>query len=315
MENFFDNKRILDLIWKRKFHFVVIGIIAIILSAIFSGPAFITPKYKSTARIYPTSNIAVFSEESRTEQLLEIVNSRDIKFRMFDAFELDKVYNIDKSLPQYYTYMFDIYNTNVSSSKTEFETVEIKVFDEDPLRASNMCDSIIQFANEKIGKLHALKQLELIKINEQHLKINKNKLDSIQPLFQDLREETNIVSYKQLPFITEGYMRSLAENNGNSADNKKIAEQLKQFEEKGMDVYQAEKLFYKYRNAVDSLKNMIDIETVEANKKITFSHVVEYPYPADKKSFPVRWIIVMLSTVSAVFVGLLAFLVLDYNKE
>ena len=79
MNNFFDNQRILDLIWKRKLHFIVVGIIAIVLSAIFSGPTFIKPKFKSTARIYPTNNIAIFSEESETEQLLEIINSNDLK--------------------------------------------------------------------------------------------------------------------------------------------------------------------------------------------------------------------------------------------
>ena len=63
MNNFFDNQRILTLIWKRKFHFIIVGVIAVILWAIFSGPTFIKPKFKSTARIYP-SNISEMSEES-----------------------------------------------------------------------------------------------------------------------------------------------------------------------------------------------------------------------------------------------------------
>ena len=94
MNNFFDNQRILTLIWNRKFHFVVIGIIAVALSALFSGSTFIKPKFKSTARIYPV-NTSVLSDESETEQMLEIVNSNDIRFRMFDAFQLYEVYNIN----------------------------------------------------------------------------------------------------------------------------------------------------------------------------------------------------------------------------
>jgi uncharacterized protein involved in exopolysaccharide biosynthesis len=42
---------------------------------------------------------------------------------------------------------------------------------------------------------------------------------------------------------------------------------------------------------------------------------VEKPFAADKKSYPVRWIIVMFSLVSAVFMAMLVFLVLDYRKE
>ena len=95
MNNFFDAQRILDLIWKRKFHFILVGVIAIVLSGIFSGSTFIKPKFKSTARIYP-SNLSELSEESNTEQMLEILNSNDIKFRMFDAFGLDTVYGLKK---------------------------------------------------------------------------------------------------------------------------------------------------------------------------------------------------------------------------
>ncbi|MFW5832193.1 MAG: Wzz/FepE/Etk N-terminal domain-containing protein, partial [Prolixibacteraceae bacterium] len=61
MNNFFDNQRIFEIIWKRKFHFITIGTVAVLLAAIYSGPAFIKPKYKSTARIYPT-NLGEMSE-------------------------------------------------------------------------------------------------------------------------------------------------------------------------------------------------------------------------------------------------------------
>jgi uncharacterized protein involved in exopolysaccharide biosynthesis len=43
--------------------------------------------------------------------------------------------------------------------------------------------------------------------------------------------------------------------------------------------------------------------------------VVESPFPSDKKSYPVRWLIVVFSAFSAVFLALLVFLVLDYRKE
>ena len=82
MNDFFDNQKLLIIIRKRLLHFVVIGIIAIILSAIFSSPFFITPKFRSTARIYPI-NLAVMSTESETEQMLEIISSNDIKFKIF----------------------------------------------------------------------------------------------------------------------------------------------------------------------------------------------------------------------------------------
>ena len=315
MENFFDNRRILDLIWNRKFHFVIIGLIAIALSAVFSGPTFIKPKFKSTTRIYP-SNIGTMSEESRTEQMLEILNSNDIKFKMFDAFDLDKVYKIDKEDPNYITYMLDAYGTNVSVSKTEYETAEIKVMDYDPNRASQMCDSIISFYNAKVRELHRTKQKEMVDIVQNFRNKKQKELVGIENRLDSLREKTGIISYgSQVPELTRGYMTALANGRGNAADTKKIEDLYKNFSSEGSKAIILENKFRRTVNEIDSLNMLYEQHVVEYEKEITYSHIVEYPFPADKKSFPVRWLIVLLSTVSAVFVGLLVFLVLDYKKD
>jgi capsular polysaccharide biosynthesis protein len=314
MENFFNNRRILDLIWKRKFHFITIGLIAIILSAIFSGPTFITPKFKSTTRIYP-SNIWNMSEESNTEQMLEILNSNDIKFRMFDAFDLSDVYEINKEDPNYVTYMLDLYNTNVKVSKTEYETAEIEVLDYDPNRASNMCDSIVHFYNQKVRQIHKAKDKEMVDISFKSLAKKQKELVKLEQRLDSLREATGIISFnRQVPELTRGYMTALANGRGNSSDTKKIENLYENFSESGGKAMILENKFDKTVEVIDSLTIIYERYMVEYEKNITYSHIVEYPFPADKKSYPVRWLIVMLSTLSAVFIGLLVFLVLDFNK-
>ena len=314
MENFFDNRRILNLIWKRRFHFIIIGLIAIVLSAIFSGPTFITPKFKSTARVYPT-NLWTLSNESETEQMLEVLNSNDIKFRMFDAFDLDQVYKVNKEDPNYITYMLDIYNTNVSVSKTEYETAEIKVEDENPNRASNMCDSIIHFYNQKVRELHKAKDKEMVDISYKALNEKLGELSKIETRLDSIRKATGILSFnEQVPELTRGYMSALASGRGSAADTKKIEKLYNDFSVSGSKAALLENQYNRTMQVIDSLTNVYERYLVEFEKDITYSHVVEYPFPADKKSYPVRWLIVFLSTFSAVFLGLLAFLVLDYNK-
>jgi capsular polysaccharide biosynthesis protein len=315
MDNFFDNQRILSLIWKRKFHFVIVGVIAVVLSAIFSGPAFIAPKYKSTARIYPT-NIWVLSDESETEQMLEVLNSNDLRFRMFEAFDLDQVYKINKEDPQYLTYMFDMYNTNVSTSKTEYETAEIIVFDEEPNRAAAMCDSIITFYNQKVGTMHKAKDKEMLVISKKQLDIKYNELEVYEQQLDSIRKKYGIISYyNQVSEVTRGYMNALSAGRGSSSDTKKIQEIYNNFSGKGTEAVKIENNFTKTVAAIDSLSMIYDRHLVEFEKEITYSHVVEYPFPADKKSYPVRWLIVAFSTLSAIFIALLTFLVLDYKKE
>jgi capsular polysaccharide biosynthesis protein len=186
MNNFFDNQRILSLILNRKIHFIVVGIIAIFLGAIFSGPTFIKPKYKSTARIYP-SNLGEMSEESKTEQMLEIITSNAVKFKMFDAFESMDIFNIDKDDPHYLTYILDIYNENIKMSKTQNETVEIKVMAYDPQMASDMCDSIIHFYNLAVGNMYKAKNWELAEISLKQLQAKYVELDSLTFAIKNIR--------------------------------------------------------------------------------------------------------------------------------
>lgn len=315
MNNFFDNQRILDVIWKRKFHFILVGIAAIILSAIFSGSAFITPKYKSTARIYPT-NLWVLSEESESEQMLEILNSKDIKLKMFDVFDLGEVYGVSKNDPHYLTYMFDIYGNNVSASKTEYETVEIKVMDELPERASEMCDSIIHLYNRKVGEIHKAKDWEMVEIAEKQLAKKYIEFDTLMAQLNTVRRDYKIIDFKsQVPEITRGYMNALSTGRGSTADTKKIVELYDNLSERGTEAIWLERQFNSVVHALDSLTRLHEVYLSEYEKHITYAHVVESPFPADKKSYPVRWIIVAFSTISAVFLALLVFLVLDYRKE
>ena len=317
MNNFFDNQRILSLIWNRKFHFIAVGIIAVFLSAIFSGSTFIKPKFKSTARVYPT-NLGEMSEESKSEQMLEILNSDVVKFRMFDAFESKDIFKISKDDPHYLTYIFDIYNENIKTSKTQNETVEIKVMAYDPQLASDMCDSIIHFYNQAVGNMYRTKNLELVGITQKQLNDKYVEKDSIISRLSQLRTETGIMDFKnQVPEVTRGYVKALVEGRGSASESdiNRIKELYNNMLEKGAEAFSLEISFNNVLDEITKLKTIYELNLNEYQKIITYSHIVEYPFPADDKSFPVRWLIVVFSAFTAVFIALLVFLVLDYKKE
>jgi predicted RNA-binding protein with RPS1 domain len=314
MNDFLDIERIITLIRRRFLHFCIIGAAAIILSAIFSTPFFIKPLFKSTARIYPV-NLATLSMESETEQMLEIINSNDIKFRMFDAFNLYDSYKIDKNDPKHITYIMDKYGKNVSSRKTEFETVEVKVLDYDPMRAARMCDSIIRFYNEKVREMHTLKNWEMVKILQKNLNLRIAERDSLLKLLNDQREKYKILDFtNQIREVTRGYMNSMTNGQGNTAGNREVKQIFNNFSGKGGEAYILENRFRRTNNVIDSLKVLYDTNLSEAQKQITYCLTVEKPFPADKKAYPVRWMIVAFSLASSLFLALLLFLILDYRK-
>ncbi len=316
MTNFFNNQNLVEIIWKWRKHFIVVGILAIVASAFFSSSIFIKPKYKSTAKIYPSNNIYVFSDESQSEQMLEIITALDIKLRVIDAFNLGEVYKISTKEPQYLTYMLAEFNDNVKFKKTEYETIEIQVLDTDPKRASNMCDSIITFLDEKVRSMHRVKYEEVVRITKKDYSNLSHQIDSVEEKLNFLRKEYKIVDYStQAEEITKGMVRVLAEQKKNTPGGKELEQWLKNFTEKGGEFIlldQQQKLLVIQRS---ELKKILDEAISNANKKIIYGQRVQNPIPADKKSYPVRSIILLISTFSALFVALLVVLLLENKKN
>ncbi len=314
MNDFFDNRRILDIIWKRRIHFVIIGILAVIIPSVFSGPAFIKPKFKATAKVYPT-NLGSLSEESHTEQMLEIISSTDLKLRMFDAFDLDQVYKVSREEPKYLSYMLGIYGKNVSARKTDFETVQITVLDADPQRAALMCDSIIHFYNGKVREMHSAKNWELARVVSDNIRMQSRERDSLKLVLDGQREKYKVFDViLQSTEVTRGYMKALAEGRGNTADGKEIKKIYDNLMEMGSEIHMTERRFESLMQSINQLKVLYDNSVAEAQKKITYSMVVEKPVVPDDKAFPKRWLIVAMSLASALFLALVVFTVLDFNK-
>ena len=315
MATYFNNQNLLEILWKWKKHFIIVGILAIVLSAFFSSSIFIKPKYKSTARIYPSNNIYVFSEESQSEQLLEFITSLDIKLRTIDAFKLDEVYKIKRQNHQYLSSILSEFNDNVKFKKTEFETIEIQVLDTDPIRASNMCDSIISFLNEKVRLMHRIKHEEVATIAKNDYAFISHKVDSLEEKLTFLRKEYHILDYRlQAEEITKGMVRVLAQQGMNSSGGKELALWLKNLSEKGGEFEILDKEQRKMISQKDSIMKVYDQSVSSANKRIIYGQIVQNPIPADKKSSPVRSIIVFISTLSSLFVALLVVLFIE-NKQ
>jgi hypothetical protein len=311
MENFFNNEKIFKSIWKWRIHISIAVLAAIILSSIISSPLFIKPKFKSTGKAYPV-NTQIYSEESESEQMLEDIRSTDNKFRLIEAFHLDKVYKISKSDPLYKTYILAEFDKNISFKKTEFETVEIKVLDENPQRASDMVDSLIVYFDQLLQRQFAIKYYEVAEIARMDLENKKAEIDSVQALLSEMSVKYNILDYDaQVEAATVGLMDAAA----SKGDTKPAKELLENLKAKGIEFRRLSNQLKSFEHVADSLKIQYDLGISQGRKKITYSIVVERPFPADKKSFPVRWLIVLLSTLAAFAASVVTILLIDYFRE
>lgn len=312
MDKLFTNTNLLKMLFKWKTHLAVILLISILVAVVLSSPIVITPKFKSYAVIYP-ANILSYSEESETEQMLQFLQSRDIRDHLIAKYDLAQRYKIDSSYKYFQSTIIYEYSKNVKISKTPYESVLIEVFDSDPQVACDMVNDIIYFFNEKMLQTHREKFGEVVDFLQQRLDSKRAEIDSILIVHDDLRINCGIIDFpNQSREVVRGFLRTVDGNNAAANINTKEVLELK----KNLELYGGEWIFYNDRlyNLVDEyskIKIDLDEANMDFNKEITYANIVSAPFPADKKAYPVRWIIVTISAIGALLLFVVIVMVLE----
>jgi len=307
MENYFNSKSIFILINKWKYHLIIVAIVAAAISAVFSAPFFIKPKFKSNAILYPV-NIVPVSEESQTEQMLQIIQSMDIRNQIFTTFHLAKHYEIDTTQKYWFTYLNKEFDGNVSFRKTEYESVEIEVYDTNPQIASDIVDSIITFYNKKIKSLYSGKSAEVVVIAKNQLDKKLNEVDSLEKRLNEFNVKYGLVDYK---IQAKEYIRLL-----NSGKNSKEAtDVLKNIKEVGDEYLATDSLLWSCRKVSYGYRLYYENSLRDVQKELTYSHIISAPFPSDKKAYPIRWLIVLMGVTASLFIALIAIAIIETKNH
>lgn len=315
MENYFSNIHMMNIFFKWKWHLLAIAVIAALLAAIFSGAVFIKPRYKSYALIYP-SNIAPYSDESESEQMLQWMLSEDIRDSVMKKFDLPKHYEIDPSYKYFSSTMNYLYNKNVKINKTQWESIEITVMDTDPVIARDMVLAIIHFVNQKIRSIHREKYNEVARSMGQTLALKRAQLDSIEAELSVLSQEYELIDFEsQAREITRGYLRTVDGSNSTNINMKDVLRLKENFEQKA----QRMAILTQRRNDVlriyGQFEEVYDQAVYDANKHFTFTNIITPPVVADKKSYPVRWLIVMYAVAASLVFAVLAISIIENKRR
>ncbi len=283
---------------KWKYHLLVVVLVAAGLSAIFSGPRFITPLFKSYAVVYP-DNIKAYSKESTTEQMIQVFESQDITDSMVNKFGLLKHYEIDKNYKYYRTELLRRYHENVKIGKTSYEAVKVEVFDRSPDTAKLMVDALLRFYNEKVRRMQKEKFRELANAYAGQLKRQKIFMDSLKNRLRELGAQKGIFEYDyQSQQIMMAYLHNVPGGTGSSG-GKEARRLAKNMGEYGGELVQLVNMLKKEAQAYVKVKLSYELEYRHVVSNVTYTNVVTYPYVSDKKAYPVRWLIVLVAVLSA----------------
>ncbi len=313
MDNYFNNTNLLQIILKWKWHLVLLAIAAALISLVVSSSFVMTPRYKSNAVIYP-SNIASYSEESQTEQMLQWLNSSDVRLAVMSKFDLPKHYKVSPDGKYYATILEGIYNKNVRISKTQYESIEVSVTDIDPVMARDIVNAILFYTDKKIGDVHNSKYKEVIEALETTLKTKKVEIDSVKNLFRDISMKYGVYDVAgQSQEITRGELRTVDGGGGNI--NTKDVNRLKD----GMMDKSADLIFLNNRignlgNEYSELMRRYDIARLDITKKTTFINSVTPPIVADKRSYPQKLFVLFYFVAATLLFSLLAIVFVEHRR-
>ena len=302
-----NNKKITDILIKWKLHVFVITLVGTIIS--FGLTFLMKPDYSSNAVIYPV-NIGTYSTESHTEQMLQILDSREIKDKVINSFNLIQHYNIDTNKVDYISAIYGMYNKKIDISKTEYESVNITVTDKQPEIAAQIVDSVIEYYNQKVTNLYRIKIREVIYIANKEITRWTKIRDSLNTELLFLRDSLGIQNYEmQLDAITKGLFRT---------NDKKLISEAKKFL-KVLAKYGPKQKILKgrFEQADKEVTNAIiayNKSIKEYNKDISYAQIITKPYVSYKKNNTKKFLITFLGMLSSFILSLFLVIILEKKK-
>jgi capsular polysaccharide biosynthesis protein len=309
MNSFFSSKNILDILLKWKYHLAAILVITVVLSVIFSGPAFITPLYKSTAIMYP-SNIAPYSDENETEQMAQIMDSRDIRDSIIRKFDLAKHWKLDSNDVHFMSTMDWYWQQRVKVGKTPYEAVSIEVKDPNPAMACDIVLAMMDYYNSKVRSLQQGKFKEVVRNFEEIDQVIRKDLDSLSVLSAELGTKYGLMDYQAQ---TREVMRGLL-GTGGSARMAEVQKYKKALEEKGGQMQLIQDLMTAQSEGYSLFKLDYNRALLDYNRPYTYINLLSQPYPADKKASPIRWLIVVLSVFAVLTITIITIGIIERSR-
>ena len=291
MTSYFNNLNLIALFWKWRKQILIATLVAGIAAIIFTLPLFIKPLYTSSAIVYP-SNIKSYSEESNTEQMLQFFESKDIRDSIIKRFDLYKHYSINPEGDKAYYYVTLYYNDFVTIRKTLYESVEIKVRDTKPEMACSMVNAILDLYNKKVNQVQREKFAEVYALSQRVLNHKMHEIDSLNHLLKGMNSNNKLLNYDmQTQEMIRGYLRTFDGANKASINTPEVLQLKKELEDKGTDFLLIDNQFRQAIVELGKLKENEDVAFKDFNRDFSYINVITAPYPAQKKSYPVHWLI------------------------
>lgn len=316
-----ERQNLLVFIWKKRVIIIIGTVIAFAASIVIS--LLLTPKYKSTAIVFPAATSTVsfseqrnakaaamdFGEEEQAEQLVQILASSRIRNRIVAKFDLMKHYNIDQNDPNKQYKLGKAYDDHIRFTRTRYGSIQIDVWDKDPEKAAIIANKIVDLIDTVKNDMVRERTIPAFEIN-------KRKKDMLEAEKRALQAQLDSLSAMGVVPIEGRANLFQAYNESKNAEDRAFYKERIEINSEYGATYdglqtQRDERIIKLTKFEDSY------EQSESDANTNFNHkfVVEPAVVADKKDKPKRMIIVLLATVGAFVFMIFTLLIFDRIKE
>ena len=257
-------------------------IVALIASVVVS--LLITPRFKSTATLFPTNSNRLskaimdyhysldfmdYGIERDCEYCIQILLSESMERDVCKRFNLMEHYGINPDDPHKFFKLHEQYRGNVNVKRTEYLGVEVSVLDVDPQWAADMANFIATNYDTVCHRIHHDRAVDAA--------------DIMSGVCQKLGQEIQLLqdSLKRNPQYALGLTELIDEKCAQLADLQTRAAQTE----------------------------------VDMNENVSYKFMLDQAVASDKKAYPKRSIIVLLGAFGTLIMCILVLLLLDATKK
>lgn len=272
------------LLFFKKWWKLLMWVFIIALAASIVVSLLITPRYKSTATLFPTNSNRLskaimdyhysldfmdYGIERDCEYCIQILSSESMERDVCKRFNLIEHYGINPNDPHKMFKLHEQYRGNVNVRRTEFLGVEVSVLDVDPQWAADMANFIAANYDTVCHRIHHARAC--------------NAADIMQGVCKQMEQEIRDLqdSLRRTPQYQLGISQLISEKCHELADLQTRAAQTK----------------------------------VDMDENVSYKFMLDEAVPADKKAYPKRIIIVALGTLGAVVMCILVLLLVGSSKK
>ena len=328
--NSYSSKYLCKLLIEYKKPVLIILAAAAIMAVVFSAPFFITPLYKSTAIIYPTSSNSIskvlisttyqsekdimnFGEDEQTEQMLQVLNSNRVRDKVIERFDLMNHYNIKASSKYPYTRLNKLYDSRIKFRRTEYNAVKITVLDPDAALAAQMANDITEIFDSTMNQMQKEVAIQAFRLVEDEYNTLCGEMAKLEDSLNTLRR-LGVFDYEsQVEMLSQQLAVELGKGNVQGVNN--IQKQLDIIAEYGGASYAINERLDNDRLQLSLVKSKYEEAKVDATEYIPHKFVVTSAFQAERKSYPVRWIIVAVTLLSTFLLLIICIVVFDRYKN